>query len=84
MQNKHKNDSLMFIAFDLQCIDNLLVYKIKIIRRKIFFLKPTRTQERQSLGYKTLYFWVCPIHLVGALQKVSDQPLILLSIESTQ
>ena len=46
----------------------------------IIFLCIPRTQQKNSLGHQIKRKLVCPIHLVGVLQKVSDQSLIFLSL----
>ena len=50
----------------------------------IIFLCIPRTQQKNSLGHQIKRKLVCPIHLVGVLQKVSVQSLIFLSLKSLQ
>ena len=50
----------------------------------IIFLCILRTQPKRSLGHQIKRKLVCPIHLVGVLQKVSVQSLIFLCLKSLQ
>ena len=50
----------------------------------IIFLCILRTQPKHSLGHQIKRKLVCPIHLVGVLQKVSVQSLIFLCLKSLQ
>ena len=50
----------------------------------IIFLCILKTQPKHSLGHQIKRKLVCPIHLVGVLQKVSVQSLIFLCLKSLQ